>query len=251
MKIGRFAKGNDIFYGVVEGENVFKTDGDIEPGFIIKDDCLSADDLEILSPCTPSKIVCVGLNYADHAKEQNLQVPSEPVLFLKPPSTIIGQNGRIIYPSQTSQLEYEAELAVVIKKKGKHIPRENYREYVFGYTCANDVTARDLQRKDGQWTRAKSFDTFCPLGPYIVTGIDADKLSICSYLNKNLRQSSNTRELIFPIDFLIHYISSIMTLYPGDVILTGTPSGVGRMDVGDQITVQIEGIGSLTNMVVK
>lgn len=199
----------------------------------------------------PSKIIAVGLNYVDHAKELKMEIPSEPILFMKPPTSVIYHKDAIIYPSQTNELHYEAELAVVIKDKVKNIKPEEAERHILGYTCGNDVTARDLQRKDGQWTRSKSFDTFCPLGPKIVSGIDPNNLDIKLYLNGKLMQSSNTSNMIFKVSQLVSFISSVMTLEPQDVIFTGTPPGVGPMRVGDTVEVEIEGIGKLTNFVVQ
>ena len=187
----------------------------------------------------PTKIIAVGLNYIDHAKELKMPIPDEPIIFLKPPTAVISHKDKIIYPKVVKQLDYEAELAVVMKDK-KHI---------LGYTCANDVTARDLQRKDVQWTRSKSFDTFCPLGPRVVKNVDPNNLEIKLYLNGKLKQSSHTSNMIFRVEELVSFISKIMTLCPGDVILTGTPPGVGPMKIGDVVEVEIEGIGKLTNFV--
>jgi 2-keto-4-pentenoate hydratase/2-oxohepta-3-ene-1,7-dioic acid hydratase in catechol pathway len=197
----------------------------------------------------PSKIVAVGLNYRDHAEEMKLAIPATPILFLKPPSSVIFNHEPIVYPDQTRELHYEAELAVVIKDRIKNISEKEAVRHILGYTCANDVTARDLQRLDGQWTRAKSFDTFCPLGPEIVPNISTDNLSIKLFLNGELKQSSNTSNLIFKVPFLIAFISQVMTLLPEDVILTGTPAGIGPMKVGDEVRVEIEGIGSLANKI--
>ena len=197
----------------------------------------------------PTKIVAVGLNYRDHAAEMKSPLPNEPLLFLKPPSAVIYNNEAIVYPDQTQELHYEAELAVVIKDRIKNIREEEAAKYILGFTCANDVTARDLQRLDGQWTRAKSFDTFCPLGPEIVSGLSPDNLSVKLYLNGELKQSSSTANLIFKVTFLVAYISRIMTLLPEDVILTGTPAGIGPLQVGDEVRVEIEGIGSLVNKI--
>jgi 2-keto-4-pentenoate hydratase/2-oxohepta-3-ene-1,7-dioic acid hydratase in catechol pathway len=199
----------------------------------------------------PSKIICVGLNYRDHARELKMPIPEHPILFMKPPSALIYHNDPIIYPTQTKELHYEAELAIVIRDRIKNVKRKETLEHVLGFTCANDVTARDLQRKDGQWTRAKSFDTFCPVGPSLVWGVNPGKLDIKLYLNGELKQSSNTSNMIFPVDYLVSFISQIMTLEPQDIILTGTPPGVGPMKVGDVVEVEIEGIGKLTNKVVK
>jgi len=186
----------------------------------------------------PSKIICAGLNYKDHAKEMGLTIPDEPVLFMKSPTALIGDGDKIIYPSATKELHYEAELAIVILENGK-----------LGYTCANDVTARDLQRKDGQWTRAKSFNTFCPVGPKVVTDIDPNNLDIKLLLNGEIKQHSNTRQMIFNPAFLVKFILEIMPLFPGDIILTGTPPGIGPMQRGDTVEVVIEGIGTLKNTV--
>lgn len=198
----------------------------------------------------PSKIVAVGLNYLDHAKELNMEVLDEPIIFLKPPTTIIYHGDSIIYPKMATRIDYEAELAVVIAKEAKNISEADAEKYILGYTCLNDVTARDLQRKDGQWTRAKSFDTFCPIGPSIVSGIDVSDLKIEAYLNGRCVQSSTTKNMIFKIPYLISFISSIMTLKPYDIIATGTPTGVGPMNVGDTIEIRIEKIGSLINKVI-
>lgn len=197
----------------------------------------------------PTKIVCVGTNYGDHAKELNMKIPEEPLIFLKPPSSIIYDLQEIVYPRGVARLDYEAELAVVIKEMAKDISEEDVSKYILGYTCLNDVTARDLQKKDGQWTRSKSFDTFCPIGPVIETEIDAADVKVESYLNGELKQSSNTHHLIFTVSRLVSFISGIMTLLPGDIISTGTPHGVGPMQPGDTIEIRIEKIGSLKNKV--
>jgi len=198
----------------------------------------------------PSKIVAVGLNYIDHAKELNMKLPDEPIIFLKPGSSVIFNNEKIKYPKMSKQVDYEAELAVVIGKKCKNVSEKNAKKYILGYACLNDVTARDLQKKDGQWTRAKSFDTFCPLGPRIVSGINPANLKIELFLNGELKQSSNTKNLIFKIGELVSFISKIMTLEKYDVIATGTPVGVGPVKIGDKIEVKIEKIGTLINYVV-
>lgn len=178
-----------------------------------------------------------------------MEIPKEPCIFLKPPSSVIGHGDSIIYPLQSSRVDYEAELAIVIKKKAHMVPEDKVKDYILGYTCANDVTARDLQKIDGQWTRAKSFDTFCPLGPRVTGQIDPDNVAIRLYVNKELRQNGHTSNFIFNTSILVSFISSIMTLFPGDVILTGTPSGVGPLKIGDTVEVEIEGIGRLTNYV--
>jgi 2-keto-4-pentenoate hydratase/2-oxohepta-3-ene-1,7-dioic acid hydratase in catechol pathway len=199
----------------------------------------------------PSKIICVGLNYRDHAQELKMAIPENPIIFLKPPTSVIGDGDDIIYPDwMIKNLHYEAELGIVIKKRAYRISEKESKEYIEGYCCANDVTARDLQNIDGQWTRAKSFNTFCPLGPRIVKDIDPYKLDIKLLLNGQVKQHSNTEQLIFKPLYLVHFISQIMTLLPGDVILTGTPPGVGPMQKGDEVIVEIEGIGRLTNKIV-
>ena len=198
----------------------------------------------------PTKIIAIGLNYHDHAKEMNVSVPEYPLIFMKPPTTVILNGESIIYPHQTKELHYEGELGIVIKEKIKDISKDEAYKFIAGYTCANDVTARDLQRIDGQWTRSKSFDTFCPLGPRIVSHVDPIAgLEIITRVNGNIKQHSNTKNMIFNVYELVSFISYIMTLMPGDVIITGTPPGVGPLVVGDTVEVEIEGIGVLKNMV--
>jgi 2-keto-4-pentenoate hydratase/2-oxohepta-3-ene-1,7-dioic acid hydratase in catechol pathway len=197
----------------------------------------------------PSKIICVGRNYIEHAREHNAEVPEMPLIFLKPPSAVIGPGDTIFLPPQSSKVEHEAELAVVIGKRGKRIPVETALESVLGYTIANDVTARDLQLTDGQWTRAKGFDTFCPLGPWIETEMDSADVLITGSVNGEMRQMASTRDMVFSVSQIVAYVSAIMTLEPGDVILTGTPAGVGLLLPGDTIEVKIEGLGSLSNAV--
>jgi len=251
MKIARFKVNDSVSYGVVEENKVFQISGTIFGDFKKTDKEFDLNSVELLTPVEPSKIVAVGLNYKDHAKELNMPIPQEPIIFLKPNTCIIGEGKSIIYPSVVGQLDYEAELGIVIKKTAKAVPEKRAKEYILGYTCTNDVTARDLQVKDGQWCRSKSFDTFCPLGPFIVNGgVDPNNLDVKLYLNGILKQSSNTNNFIFRIEQLISFISSVMTLLPGDVISAGTPSGVGPMTIGDEVVVSIEKIGKLTNYVV-
>ena len=204
----------------------------------------------LLVPTVPQKIICVGLNYRDHAKELKMRIPKEPIIFLKPPSALIPHKGAIIYPRSVRRLDYEAELAVVIRKKTYKIKETEVKKHILGFTCLNDITARDLQRKDIQWSRAKSFNTFCPLGPWIETNLDASNLKIQTLLNGDLRQNSTTKQFIFSIKRLISFISQIMTLLPGDVVSTGTPSGVGPMKRGDQVEVNIQGLGRLKNRII-
>ncbi len=206
--------------------------------------------MKIQPKLSPEKIILTGLNYKDHARELDMKIPDEPIIFLKPPSAIIGPGENIIYPEGVRRLDYEAELAIVIGKEGKKIPEKKVKDYILGYTCLNDVTARDLQKKDRQWSRAKSFDTFCPLGPWIETDLDPSDIQIQSFLNGKLKQNSRTSNFIFRINFLISFISKIMTLKIGDIISTGTPAGIGPMQKNDKVEIVIEGIGSLKNQVV-
>ncbi len=250
MKIIRYQDGAEIKWGVIEGETIREMEGDPFSHFHLTSRSKKVGDVRLLSPCLPSKIVALGLNYRDHAEEMKLIIPKEPLLFLKPSTSVIGPGEAIVYPELSKRVDYEAELAVVIGKTAKSVPEERAGEYILGYTCLNDVTARDLQPKDGQWTTAKGFDTFAPIGPWIVTDIDPYHLDVASYLNGERHQHSNTKNLIFGPRQLVSFISRVMTLLPGDVIATGTPSGIGPMAVGDKIEVVIEGIGTLSNHLV-
>ena len=238
----------------------FVVDGETLSGQVIND-VVRADDgsqrefslqqARLLAPCSPSKIVAVGLNYRDHAEEMGLTIPEEPILFLKPSTSVIGPGDTIVLPPQSARVDYEAEMAIVISKSARNVSRKEAQEHILGYTCLNDVTARDLQSKDGQWTRAKSFDTFCPIGPWIDTELDGSDLKIELYLNGVSKQQSRTSNLIFSPAELVEFISAVMTLHPGDVIATGTTSGIGPMGPGDTVEVRIEGIGSLVNHAAK
>ena len=197
----------------------------------------------------PSKVVAIGLNYRDHAKEFNMPIPDYPILFLKPPTSVIENGDDIIFPPQTQELHYEGELGIVISAQARNVPASEADGYIAGYTCANDVTARDLQRMDGQWTRAKSFDTFCPLGPRIVKDVNPGKLHIVTRVNGKVRQQSTTANMIFNVYELVSFVSVVMTLLPGDVIITGTPPGVGPIVPGDTVEIEIENIGTLKNKV--
>jgi len=250
MKIARYQEGTTIKWGVVEGDLIQEMDEDPSGHFHLSSRAEKVEEMKLLSPCLPSKIVAVGVNYRDHAEEMKSKLPEEPLLFIKPSTTVIGPGDGIVYPKMSGQVDYEAELGVVVRKMAKDVPVEEAAEYILGYTCFNDVTARDLQSKDKQWTRAKGFDTFAPIGPWIVTGLNPDHLEISSYLNGERRQYSNTKNLIFGPYQLVSFISHVMTLLPGDVIATGTPSGIGPMAIGDKIEVVIEGIGTLSNTVV-
>ena len=251
MKIVRFKASGKTRYGVLEGARVVEYSGTPFGTFRRGRKKFPLKQVVLLAPVVPSKIVAVGLNYRDHAQELNAPIPEEPILFLKPPTALIGPNDPIVYPALSERVDYEAELGIVIKKRCRHVPPERAREYVLGYTCVNDVTARDLQRKDGQWTRAKSFDTFCPVGPCIATDIDPNGVDVEAYLNEERKQASNTKHFIFPLEDVVARISQVMTLLPGDLIATGTPSGIGPMQPGDRVEVRIEGIGRLKNSAVR
>jgi len=203
----------------------------------------------LLPPVLPSKIVCVGRNYAEHAKELGNEAPAEPIIFLKPPSALLPPDGTIVRPPQSQRVDHEGELVIVFGAEARNVARERWRDVVLGYTCANDVTARDLQKKDVQFTRGKSFDTFCPLGPCVETELDPSHLAIGTRVNGATRQDGNTAQMIFDCAFLIEFVTSVMTMLPGDVILTGTPAGVGPLAAGDVVEVTVEGIGTLRNVV--
>ncbi|MDR0768128.1 MAG: fumarylacetoacetate hydrolase family protein [Methanosarcinales archaeon] len=254
--LGRFQYKNIVFSGEIFDDVVYP-----DPVYQQLDDEYPLSSLLILPPVLPTKIVCAGLNYADHAKELNMELPTSPLLFLKPPSAILPHEGLIQYPPESEQVDYEAELGIVIGKTCRHVSVADAFDYILGYTCFNDVTARDLQRADGQWTRSKSFDTFAPLGPFIVTqeelsqqNLTPENLSVqCRVIrneNEEVRQNSSTSEFIFGIPKLVSFISSVMTLEKGDIIATGTPPGVGELLIGDVVEVEIEGVGILRNTVV-
>jgi 2-keto-4-pentenoate hydratase/2-oxohepta-3-ene-1,7-dioic acid hydratase in catechol pathway len=253
MKIVRVATDGGPAWGVIEdGEVLHLPDGpfsSLDPG----DSLGRLDELSLLAPATPTKIVCVGRNYAAHAAEHGADVPSEPLLFLKPPSSVIAPGAEIVLPELSSQVEHEGELALIIGRRCRAVEEGRAWEQVLGITCGNDVTARDLQRADSQWTRGKGFDTFCPVGPWIVTGLgerEVGELEVGCSVNGELRQRARTAQMVFSPAFLIAYITQVMTLEPGDVIMTGTPSGVGPLHPGDEVEVEIEKIGVLTNGVV-
>ena len=251
MKICRFYDNiSDKRFGIVENNIIIEIEGTPFDSFTIKDKKHNLDEVKLLAPCVPSKIVAIGLNYKDHADEMNKKIPDDPMLFLKPSSSVIAHEENIIYPAHmSSRVDYEGELAVIIKKEAKNVNQDDALSYVLGYTCLNDVTARDLQSKDVQFTRAKGFDTFAPIGPWIETTLNPFDLEIKTFLNGELKQHLNTSNLIFAVPKLISFISSVMTLYPGDVISTGTPGGISAMNVGDKVEVKIENIGTLTNYV--
>jgi 2-keto-4-pentenoate hydratase/2-oxohepta-3-ene-1,7-dioic acid hydratase in catechol pathway len=236
-------------YGWLLDDKVGEISGNVFGRYKRSEAVASLADVTLLAPTEPSKIVCVGRNYVEHAKELGNEVQKVPLLFLKPPSSIIPVGGTVILPPQSSQVEHEAELVVVIGKRGKNITAEQAKRYIFGYTIGNDITARDLQKTDSQWTRAKGFDTFCSFGPWIDTDFDPADAVITCRVNGQMRQMASTRDMVFNVGTLVAYISSVMTLMPGDLIFTGTPAGVGELRNGDEVIVEIEGLGSLKNPV--
>ncbi len=251
MKIVRFKAAGKTCYGALEGSQVVEFVGTPFGAFKRGRRKFSLKQVVLLAPVVPSKIVAIGLNYRDHAEEVGMAIPDEPYIFFKPPSAIIGPEDPIVLPEMSERVDYEGELAVVIKKACRRVPAARARDYVLGYTCLNDVTARDIQRRDGGPCRAKAFDTFAPLGPCIATDVEPNAVDVETYLNGERRQASNTKMLIFPVEDLITRLSQVMTLLPGDVITTGTPAGIGPMHAGDRVEVRIEGIGALKNSVVK
>jgi 2-keto-4-pentenoate hydratase/2-oxohepta-3-ene-1,7-dioic acid hydratase in catechol pathway len=251
VKLFRFMHGGQEHYGVLTDVELGLIEGDVFGEWSKTDKKIKLWEAGLMVPVSPSKVVALGLNYRDHAKEMGMKIPEEPILFIKPSTSVIGPNDPIIYPGGgiTERVDYEAELGIVIKKKCKDVAAADAADVVLGYTCVNDVTARDLQAKDGQWTRAKGFDTFCPIGPCIETELDTANLKVQAVLNGNVMQDSSTKELIFDVPRIVAEVSRVMTLLPGDVIATGTPPGVGPMKPGDTITIHVQGIGRLTNPV--
>jgi 2-keto-4-pentenoate hydratase/2-oxohepta-3-ene-1,7-dioic acid hydratase in catechol pathway len=245
MKICRFRTNDEVFSGVIDDDHVTVFENNER-----RNESYALADIELATPVDPSKIVCVGRNYREHAAELGNEVPKEPLLFLKAPSALINNGEPIRLPSQSNRVEHEGELAIVIGRRCRDLyADDDALSYVLGYTCLNDVTARDLQKSDVQFTRAKSFDTFCPVGPFVETEIDLANGGITTRVNGQVRQNGKFSQMVFPVEFLIRYISNMMTLMPGDVIATGTPSGVGKLDTGDVCEVEIDGIGVLKNPV--
>jgi 2-keto-4-pentenoate hydratase/2-oxohepta-3-ene-1,7-dioic acid hydratase (catechol pathway) len=253
VKIARYSHNGSLSYGILdedEQELVVLAGDPMFAGFETTGERVRLADATLLAPVIPrSKVVAVGKNYRDHAAEMGGEAPSAPLLFLKPNTAVIGPHDAIVLPPQSSQVEYEGELAIVIGRIGKNIAADQYADYVFGYTVANDVTARDLQRSDGQWARAKGFDTFCPLGPVIETDFDAAEATLVTRVNGEVRQNGRTADMVHGIPAIVEYASSVWTLLPGDVILTGTPAGIGPLVDGDTVEVEISGIGTLSNPV--
>jgi 2-keto-4-pentenoate hydratase/2-oxohepta-3-ene-1,7-dioic acid hydratase in catechol pathway len=257
MRIVRFSPlesaklGTDPLYGVLENSTITVLKGDpIYSGVVPTSITVPESEVRLLAPVIPrSKVVCVGKNYADHAKEMNSNVPTEPIIFLKPNTAVVGPNDIIQWPRMAESIDFEGELAIVVNRICKEVPKEKASDVIFGYTIANDVTSRDLQKKDGQWIRAKGFDSFCPLGPWIETEFKPGSQKIITELNGETKQSDPISSMIFDIPSIVEFVTSVMTLLPGDVILTGTPAGIGPMPANSQISVTIEGIGTLTNKV--
>lgn len=250
MKIVRFLdKDNVKKYGWVEESKIGLISGDIFGEYQRSEPTIPISSVKIEAPVIPQKIICVGRNYYEHAVEQNVEVPESPQLFLKPPSAIISNGESILIPPQSKQVEHEAELVAVIGKRTRWVSVEESGQYVYGFTIGNDVTARDIQYKDLQWTRGKGFDTFCPIGPWIETELDPADCLITCRVNGKLRQMASTREMVFSVNQIIAFASTIMTLEPGDLIFTGTPAGIGKLNSGDEIEISIEGIGILKNFV--
>lgn len=251
MKIVRIKSGDDIVYGVADSEGVLVYQGTPFVAWEPTEIVVPWPSVTLLSPVIPTKVMCVGKNYEDHASEMKGVVPEEPHIFMKPATAVIGTGANVILPPQTSEINHEAELAVVISKPARNVKAEDASQYIFGYTAANDVTARDLQRKDGQWTRAKGFDTFCPLGPAIETELDPlERLAVICKVNGEVRQAGFTSDMVFGVAEILEYITAFTTLLPGDVILTGTPSGVSKVEADDVMEVEVDGIGVLTNRLV-
>ena len=251
MKILRFTNGFNIEYGIIDGDMIVGLAGPPYEEIKTTHNYYRPTDMRILAPCTPSKIVALGVNYRSHGEEMSHRIPTEPLIFLKPPTAVIGHEDKIVYPKSSERVDYEGELGVVIKALAHNVSKEKASQYILGYTCFNDVTARDIQARDKQWTRAKGFDTFAPIGPCIETELDPGNLSLETRLNGVVKQKTSTSELIFPVFELVSFISHVMTLLPGDVIATGTTSGIGPMQPGDIVEVTIENIGTLRNYVVK
>jgi 2-keto-4-pentenoate hydratase/2-oxohepta-3-ene-1,7-dioic acid hydratase in catechol pathway len=257
VRIVRFVDGGRTRYGIsarntIRGlrGNPFTHFQNLDNPSTFDSSTYALDKVRLLAPCLPSKIVCLGLNYRSHIEEMKLPMPSVPLIFIKPSTAVIGLEDKIVLPRAWKHIDYEGELGIVIGRKAKDVPEEKAKDYVLGYTCFNDVSDRQAQAADGQWTRAKGYDTFAPIGPWIETEADPDNLKLETYLNGELRQSVSTSDLLFGISKLVNFISGVMTLLPGDIIATGTPSGVGSMKPGDVVEVRIENIGTLKNFVI-
>jgi 2-keto-4-pentenoate hydratase/2-oxohepta-3-ene-1,7-dioic acid hydratase in catechol pathway len=251
MRIGRAQVAGQPAYVIIEGETVYRLDGGPFQNPSRGEKVGDLSTTRLLAPSEPTKVVCIGLNYRAHAAESGQEVPKEPLMFLKPPTSVIGPGDDVVWAPGSQKIDYEAELAVVFKKTAKSVAPGAFKDYVLGYTCANDISARDFQRGDGQWARAKGSDAFCPIGPWIETDVDPSDLRISGTLNGELKQDSRTSDLVFNVDFLISHLTKYFTMLPGDVLITGTPAGIGGMNPGDEYEVEIEGIGSLKNRMTK
>ncbi|MBI3972759.1 MAG: fumarylacetoacetate hydrolase family protein [Chloroflexi bacterium] len=251
MKLARVQTDTGPAWAIVEGETVFRLEGSPFEHPTKGERIGDLASTKLLAPCQPTKVVCIGLNYRAHAAESGQEVPPEPLMFLKPPTSVVGPGEDVVWAPGSERIDYEAELAVVFKKRAKNVAPGAYKDYVLGYTCANDISARDFQRGDGQWARAKGSDTFCPLGPWIETELDAGNVRITGKLNGEVRQDSTTADLAFTIEQLITHLTKYFTMEPGDVLITGTPAGIGPMNPGDEYEITIEGIGSLKNRIRK
>jgi 2-keto-4-pentenoate hydratase/2-oxohepta-3-ene-1,7-dioic acid hydratase in catechol pathway len=249
VRLARFRHGDRISAGVLDEDGARPLRGTFFQDPVPTGETIPLDEVRLLAPVIPSKVVCVGRNYAEHAEELGSDIPEEPLLFMKPSTAVIGPGDPIPLPPESGRVDHEAELAVVIGRLCRRVTEQEVPSYILGYTCGNDVTARDLQKKDGQWTRAKGFDGFCPLGPWMQTELDAGGVEVVARVNSEERQRGRTSDMIFSPAMLVSYVSRVMTLLPGDVILTGTPSGVGALAPGDRVEVEVEGIGVLANEV--
>jgi 2-keto-4-pentenoate hydratase/2-oxohepta-3-ene-1,7-dioic acid hydratase in catechol pathway len=250
MRIVRYSHQGDVGFGILEGETVATISPHPFGAFEYTGERLPAGEVRLLAPVLPSKVVAIGRNYAEHAHELGNDVPPEPVMFLKPSTSVVGPGDPVVRPDGVGRVDFEGELAVVVGKLVRRLAPADAIQAVLGFTCANDVTARDLQRADGQWTRAKGFDTFCPLGPWIETDLDSSDLAIATLVNGEVRQQARTSQLERGVADLLAFVSRVMTLLPGDVLLTGTPAGVGPLEAGDRVEVEVEGVGVLANEVV-
>jgi 2-keto-4-pentenoate hydratase/2-oxohepta-3-ene-1,7-dioic acid hydratase in catechol pathway len=250
MKIVRFQARGKTRYGILEGETIRALKGTPYRSVIKTGQPYHTSEVKLLAPCLPSKVVALGVNYRSHGEEMSHRIPEEPLIFIKPSTSVIGPEADIVYPAISQRVDYEGELGVVIGRRARHVPLPDTFRYILGYTCVNDVTARDIQARDKQWTRGKGFDTFCPIGPCIETDLNPDNLMLETRLNGERKQYTSTADLIFPVDKLVSFVSQVMTLLPGDVIATGTTAGVGPMQPDDVVEVEIEGIGVLKNYVV-
>lgn len=252
MKIVRIKSGDDITYGIADTDGVQVYRGSPLVAWEPTESVVPWPKVQLLAPVIPTKVICVGKNYEDHASEMGGKILERPLIFMKPATAVVGPEGSVVYPPSSQEVHHEAELAVVISRVAHNVKADDASQYILGYTAANDVTARDLQRQDNHWTRAKSFDTFCPLGPAIETELDPlERLAVICRVNGDVRQAGFTSDMVFGVAALVEFVTAIMTLLPGDVILTGTPSGVSAVNVGDVMEVEIDGIGTLTNQVVR